>query len=93
MVRSETPAPGPAEASNNPLQESVSYNESRVPFGAGTDTRTGSHNVVVGQGLNFSSFGGLEVGQFNEISGQFASVSGGNSNTDQRGHLNRELRF
>jgi hypothetical protein len=58
----------------------VGYNESRVPIG-GTDSRTGSHNVVVGRELNFSSFGGLVVGQFNEISGQFASVSGGSSNT------------
>jgi hypothetical protein len=45
------------------------------------DTRTGSHNVVVGDGLNFSSFGGLVIGQFNEISGEFASVSGGADNT------------
>jgi hypothetical protein len=54
----------------------VGYNEGR-----GRDNRTGSHNVVVGQRNNFSSFGGLVVGDFNEISGNFASVSGGAFNT------------
>jgi hypothetical protein len=37
--------------------------------------------VVLGRQNNFSSFGGLVVGHFNEISGQFASVSGGLGNT------------
>jgi len=45
-----------------------------------TDTRTGSHNVVVGSEHNFSRFGGLVVGFRNEISGPFASVSGGSEN-------------
>lgn len=58
----------------------VGYNEPRndptLP-----DVRTGSHNVVVGQRHNFSRFGGLLVGDFNEISGDFAVVSGGNFNT------------
>jgi len=44
------------------------------------DVRTGSHNVVVGRLNNFSSFGGLVVGSLNEISGVFASVSGGEHN-------------
>ena len=43
--------------------------------------RTGSHNVVVGRGHNFSRFGGIVVGSSNEISGDFASVSGGENNT------------
>jgi hypothetical protein len=54
----------------------VGYNE---PFGEG-DVRTGSHNVVVGKWHNFSSSGGLVV-EGNEISGLFAVVSGGTSNT------------
>jgi hypothetical protein len=41
------------------------------------DDRSGSHNIVVGQWHNFSSFGGLVVGVASEISGQWASVSGG----------------
>jgi hypothetical protein len=63
----------------------VGYNESREPFGAGEDIRTGSHNVVVGLGQNFSRFGGLVVGRFNEISGDFAEVSGGAGNTASGG--------
>jgi hypothetical protein len=59
----------------------VGYNESRLVRGDDTDNRTGPHNIVVGQELNFSSFGGLVVGFFNEISGTFASVSGGQQNT------------
>ena len=57
----------------------VGYNEHRPspPF---TDTRTGSHNVIVGTQHNFSSFGGLVIGQFNEISGPWASVSAGYMN-------------
>jgi hypothetical protein len=55
----------------------VGYNEER---GGGDDRRTGSHNVVVGSEHNFSRFGGLVVGESNEISGDFASVSGGVSN-------------
>jgi hypothetical protein len=55
----------------------VGYNEPRE----GENIRTGSHNVVVGQGHNFSSFGGFVVGRQNEISGAFAAVSGGFDNT------------
>src|SRR5262249_41717023 len=57
----------------------VGYNEHRPspPF---TNTRAGSHNVIVGTQHNFSSFGGLVIGQFNEISGPWASVSAGYMN-------------
>jgi hypothetical protein len=55
----------------------VGYNEPRQEG----NVETGSHNVVVGQGHNFSSFGGLVVGRQNEISGAFAVVSGGFDNT------------
>jgi hypothetical protein len=58
----------------------VGYNESRASVGE-TDIRTGSHNVVVGQRHNFSRFGGIVIGDLNEISGDFASVSGGFLNT------------
>jgi hypothetical protein len=57
----------------------VGYNESRALI-SGIDTRTGSHNVVVGSQHNFSSFGGLVVGLENEISGEFATVTGGRAN-------------
>jgi hypothetical protein len=56
----------------------VGYNE---PFVLGENIRTGSHNVVVGEGHSFSRFGGLVVGRFNTISGVLAAVSGGEFNT------------
>ena len=65
----------------------VGYNEHRqggtlfcAPPPSPSDTRTGSHNVVVGEELNFSSFGGLVVGQCNDIIGPFSSVTGGSRN-------------
>jgi hypothetical protein len=58
----------------------VGYNESRVPYG-GTDDRTGSHNIVVGDYQNFSSYGGLVAGSYNTINEGWASVSGGRFNT------------
>ena len=52
----------------------VGYNEVRR---RGSTLRTGSHNVVVGRSHSYSSFGGLVAGLANNISGAFASVSGG----------------
>ena len=57
----------------------VGYNEPNIPLLP--DDRTGSHNVVVGTRLDYSSYGGLVVGDFNSISGPYASVSGGNNNS------------
>ena len=56
----------------------VGYNETRDD---GTDDRTGSHNIVTGSRNNYSSYGGLVAGSYNEISGTNASVIGGNHNT------------
>ena len=54
----------------------VGYNESRD-----TDNdRSGSHNIVVGDRHNFSSYGGLVAGSFNAISENNASVTGGLGN-------------
>lgn len=60
----------------------VGYNELRNAAGlqAGPDSRTGSHNVVVGQMNNYPGCGGLVVGAANEASGLFCSVSGGQFN-------------
>jgi hypothetical protein len=64
----------------------VGYNEPRPdPEDGGLNIRTGSHNVVVGRQHNFSRFGGIVVGEFNEISGDFAVVSGGMKNTASGG--------
>src|SRR5262249_20594250 len=69
---------GSTETTNGLGNLIVGYNE---PRGGSDDGRTGSHNVVVGKEHNFTSFGGLVVGETNEISGPFASVSGGRRNT------------
>jgi hypothetical protein len=60
----------------------VGYNE---PRGFEPDVRTGSHNVVVGEGHSFSHFGGIVVGRFNTISGVVAAVIGGEFNTASGG--------
>jgi hypothetical protein len=44
-------------------------------------TRTGSHNLVVGDEHEYTSYGGFVAGHHNAVSGHFASVSGGESNT------------
>jgi hypothetical protein len=59
----------------------VIEDESKAASSENLNVRTGSHNVVVGAEHNFSRFGGLVVGLRNEISGDFASVSGGVNNT------------
>ncbi len=44
-------------------------------------TRTGSHNLIVGDMHSYSSYGGLVAGYDNAITGPWASVSGGSGNT------------
>ncbi|RJQ46483.1 MAG: hypothetical protein C4538_06690 [Nitrospiraceae bacterium] len=53
----------------------IGYNELR-----GTDTRTGSHNLVLGAYNDYSSFGGIVSGYWSSISGQYSSTIGGASN-------------
>jgi len=50
----------------------VGYNENSQTF-----DRTGSHNIIVGSDLGYSSYGGLVVGFRNQITGTYSSVSGG----------------
>jgi len=61
----------------------IGYNETRrnpqdcyPPVDCG-NRRSGSHNLVGGSGNNYTSFGGMIVGIFNEASAPFASISGG----------------
>lgn len=52
-------------------------------FGHGTwgaNQHTGSHNLVIGTGHSYTSYGGLIAGELNVINRAFASVSGGDSN-------------
>lgn len=53
----------------------VGYQESR-----NVDRRSGSHNLVVGSGNDYTAFGGLVIGFENAITGPYASVSGGAGN-------------
>ena len=43
--------------------------------------KSGSHNLVVGSGHNYSQYGGLVVGTYNTINGPYATVTGGGYNT------------
>lgn len=49
----------------------IGYNENN------SDTRTGSHNLVVGKHLSYSSYGGIVVGLDNATSGNYSSALGG----------------
>jgi hypothetical protein len=55
----------------------LGYNEAR---GGGLDQRTGSHNLVLGQQNNYTSFGGIIGGYQNTIAGPFAHVLTGHQN-------------
>ncbi len=70
-IRSGTGATdGPVNGLGNLV---VGYNEPYPPDTA----HTGSHNIVVGIGHEYTSYAGLVAGYDNEISGPFASVTGG----------------
>lgn len=60
----------------------IGYNELR----GSNDNRSGSHNLILGSYNNYRSYGGLVAGSFNEISGIYASVSGGNANIASNTH-------
>ena len=55
----------------------IGYNEGTP----GYHQRTGSHNLVVGKGHHYTSFGGMVVGLNNGIFSDYAVVSGGQGNT------------
>jgi hypothetical protein len=77
---------GSTETANGLGNLIVGYNEERYdcptwrPPEECTNSRTGSHNLIVGKEHNFSSFGGAAVGLHHQISGIFASVTGGVNN-------------
>lgn len=68
----------------------VGYNELRVddgdPMTDDTNDRTGSHMLVAGRGLNYSSYGGVVCGERNTVDGPFASVTGGLANRASGAH-------
>ena len=55
----------------------IGYNTLR---GSG-DNRTGSHNLIVGDYQNYSSYSGFVAGRSNAVNGTYASISGGVGNT------------
>ena len=63
----------------------IGYNRDRGSVGcpdeAECNRRTGSHNLVIGDLDNFTSYGGMVVGFRNETGGAYASVTGGAVNT------------
>lgn len=43
-------------------------------------TQTGSHDLVLGEGQEYTSFGGIVAGRQSTVSGEWASVTGGDGN-------------
>ena len=72
VVSGEGITDGPTNGTGNII---IGYDENTF------DDKSGSHNLVVGQGHTYSSYGGIVVGHNNSITGEFSSVSGGNFNT------------
>lgn len=63
----------------------IGYNQMRgdaqCPDGIDCDRRTGSHMLVIGGLNNYTFYGGMVVGEGNETSAPYASISGGGGNT------------
>jgi hypothetical protein len=55
----------------------LGYNEKRND---GTDLRTGSHRLVIGRFNNYTHWGGMVVGEKNEVQYDYSSVTGGREN-------------
>jgi cell division protein FtsB len=73
---------GSTESASGLGNLTIGYNALRDPYFAfNLDFRTGSHNLILGDLNNYSSYGGLVAGRRNTIGAPYASVSGGNSNT------------
>ncbi len=56
----------------------VGYNEDSLE--PDHSDKTGSHNVVIGHGHIYTSFGGIVTGLNNTIKGQYSSIGGGTQN-------------
>jgi hypothetical protein len=59
----------------------VGYNETGTVLHGDLEVRTGSHNLVVGPGHTYSSYGGVVAGFMNRSTGVYATVTGGSENT------------
>ena len=59
----------------------IGYNETGAVLHGDLEVRTGSHNLVVGPGHTYSSYGGVVAGFMNRATGVYATVTGGSENT------------
>ncbi len=61
----------------------IGYDEDSNSFGfrRGPGVQTGSHDLILGEEQEFTSYGGIVAGLINSITAPFASVSGGVENT------------
>jgi hypothetical protein len=66
---------GSTETTNSLGNLVIGYNESRGP--EEPDIRTGSHMLVIGKWNDFSNFGGIVTGSYNETSARYASIISG----------------
>lgn len=69
----------------NPALCSIGYHVDKLPCEAdggvwATDHKSGSHNLVVGEGNGYSSYGGVVFGTENVIAGPGATVTAGRGN-------------
>ncbi|MEM7231376.1 MAG: hypothetical protein AAF517_04345 [Planctomycetota bacterium] len=64
----------------------VGYNEVPASSALDSEDRAGSHNVIVGRGHKYRSFGGLVAGESNSLEGKFSSITGGRSNVADGDH-------
>jgi len=58
----------------------IGYDEDLGGQRGGPGLQTGSHNLILGEEQEFTSFGGIDAGSLNTIGAQFASVTGGFGN-------------
>lgn len=68
---------GTTETTNGTGNIIIGYNGLRAE---GND-RTGSHNLIIGDMQNFTSYGGLVAGKENSIQAPYATIAGGEGNT------------
>jgi hypothetical protein len=68
---------GPSELPNGTGNLIIGYNELR---NNGSDNRSGSHMLILGDKNNYLTYGGVLAGRYNQTSGAYASVNGGNGN-------------
>ena len=58
----------------------LGYNATQASTGQGSDNRTGSHDLILGDYNEYSSFAGIVGGTFNNITGHFSTILDGEHN-------------